>query len=60
MIFLAKCAFSIEFNPSTVCEIMKNINANKDMGFDKIHYYVIKNCAHKLCKPMSKLFTKSY
>ena len=52
--------FVIDFNHARIYEILKNINANKSMGPDRIHGMVLKTCAQSLCKPLSLLFTKSY
>ena len=52
--------FFIDFNASRVFSILSDLNPNKALGPDKIHGLVLKNCARKISKPLSLLFTKSY
>ena len=52
--------FKIDFCKSRVESVLKNLNANKAMGPDKIHGRILKNCSGSLSKPLASLFEKSY
>ena len=53
-------AFDIEFCPSKIESLLKNINSNKACGPDDIHGKILKNCSHSLSTPLSLLFSLSY
>ena len=53
-------AFDIEFSPSKIESLLRNINSNKACGPDAIHGKILKNCSLSLSVPLSILFTLSY
>ena len=53
-------AFDIEFCPSKIENLLKNINSNKAYGPDEIHGKILKNCSRSLSTPLSLLFSLSY
>ena len=50
----------IEFTPSRIRKILKDINVHKACGPDGIHGKVLKNCRLGLAYPLSLLFKTSY
>ena len=52
--------FSIDFNAAQIATLLKNLDANKAQGPDKIHGKILKNCANSLDRPLAILFQISY
>ena len=50
----------LDFTPKEVMKLLRNINPNKAHGPDNISGKVLKNCAHSLAYPLSKIFKVSY
>ena len=50
----------IDFSPSIVRKLLKNINVNKSTGPDDIHGKVLKNCRDSIAYPLSCIFKISY
>ena len=50
----------IDFSPSIVKKLLKNINVNKSTGPDDIHGKVLKNCRDSIAYPLSCIFKISY
>ena len=50
----------IDFSPSIVRKLLKNINVNKSAGPDGIHGKVLKNCRDSIAYPLSCIFKISY
>ena len=50
----------IDFSQNRVRGILRNLNANKTMGPDRINGRILKNCSGTLASPLSILFDKCY
>ena len=53
-------SYSIDFNPSRIEALLRDVNPNKAQGPDKIHGKILKNCARSLSRPLAILFNLSY
>jgi hypothetical protein len=54
------CPDNIDFSPIRVCSALSSLKSGSSAGPDGIPANCIKRQSHKLCEPLSYIFSRSY